>query len=152
MFFFLGFQFGKEFVEVLLVLDNLFFRGFCFSQTHDRADGKTEDRADIGASLFRFDALPALVGIFAVILYQPASRCQTTQTSTDATIEAATEMRVSFLTFCSNRSVVASIALRLAESIPDRSEENFSLTLPSCCRIRRMEDCISRLSVCSTVR
>ena len=120
VFFFIGFQFSEELVEVLFVLDDLLFHGICFSQTHDRADGETKDRADIGASLFRFDALPALVGIFAVILYQPASRCQTTQTSTDATIEAAIEMRVSFLTFCSNRSVVASIALRLAESIPDR--------------------------------
>ena len=119
--FFLGFQFGKKLVEVLFVLDDLFFRGFCFSQTHDCADGKPKDRTDIGASLFRFHALPALVGIFAVILYQPASKCQTTQTNTDATIEAATEMRISFLTFCSSREVVASIALRLSESIPDSS-------------------------------
>ena len=67
MFFFLGFQFGEELVEVLFVLNSLFF-GFGFSQTHDCADGKTEDRADIGASLFRFDALPAFIGIFAVVL------------------------------------------------------------------------------------
>ena len=66
--FFLGFQFGQEFIEVLLVLDDLFFRGFCFSQTHDRADGETKDCADIGASLFCFDALPAFIGIFAVVL------------------------------------------------------------------------------------
>ena len=68
MFFFLGFQFSKELVEVLFVLDSLFFREFCFSQAHDCADGETEDRADIGASLFCFDALPAFIGIFAVVL------------------------------------------------------------------------------------
>ena len=66
--FFLGFQFSQEFIEVLLVLDDLFFRGFSFSQTHDCADGETEDRANIGASLFCFDALPAFIGIFAVVL------------------------------------------------------------------------------------
>ena len=68
VFFFLGFQFSQEFIEVLLVLDDLFFRGFCFSQTHDCADGEAKDRADIGASLFRLDTLPALVRIFTVIL------------------------------------------------------------------------------------
>ena len=67
MFFFLGFLFSEELVEVLFVLDDLFFREFCFSQAHDCADGETKDCADIGASLFRFDALPALIGIFAVI-------------------------------------------------------------------------------------
>ena len=66
MFFFLGFQFSEELVEVLLILNSLFF-SFGFGQCHGCADGKTKDCADIGASLFRFDALPALIGIFAVI-------------------------------------------------------------------------------------
>ena len=68
VFFFIGFQFSQELVEVLLVPDNLFFRGFAFSQTHDRADGKTKDRSYVGTSLFCFDPLTALIGIFAVIL------------------------------------------------------------------------------------
>lgn len=66
VFFFLGFQLSQELVKVLFVLDNRFF-GFCFGQSYDCADGETEDRANIGTSLFCFDPLPALIGVFAVI-------------------------------------------------------------------------------------
>ena len=139
VFFFLGFQFSQELVEVLLVLDDLFFRRFGVSQTHNRADGKTKDRADIGAGMFRFHALAALFGIFAVIFDQPTQCCKAMQTSTDRATELTAVQMTIFLTLLSSRSMNCRISPLLSESILDRSEENCSLTLPSCCSVRRME-------------
>ena len=69
LFFFLGFQFGKEFIEVLLVLDGLLFlRRLVFGQCHGCADGKTQDRTHIGTRLFCLDSLLPFFGIFTVIL------------------------------------------------------------------------------------
>ena len=67
--FFLGFQFSKEFVEVLLVLNGLLFlRGSVLGQCHGCADGKSQNRSHIGASLFCLDSLLSFFWIFAVVL------------------------------------------------------------------------------------
>ena len=114
LFFFLGFQFGKEFVEVLLVLDGLLFlRGSVLGQRHGCADGETQDRTHIGASLFCLDSLLPFFGIFAVILDQPTSRCQTAQTSTESATDATDVVTRSFLILLSSTEVTASIDLRL---------------------------------------
>ena len=69
LFFFLGFQFGKELVEILLVLNGLLFlRGLGFGQCHGCADGETQNRSYIGASLFCLDSLLSFFRIFAVVL------------------------------------------------------------------------------------
>lgn len=114
LFCFLGFQLSQELIEILLVLNGLlFFRGLMLGQCHGCADGKTKDRSHIGASLFRFYALAAFFGIFAVILDQPTSRCQTTQTSTDSAADATEVVNRSFLILLSSAEVTASIDLRL---------------------------------------
>lgn len=87
LFFFLGFHLGKELVEVLLVLDGLFFRGLGFCQCHGCANGEAEDGTHIRAGLFRLDTLAPFFGIFAVILDQPTKCRKTTQTSTDRAAE-----------------------------------------------------------------
>ena len=69
VFFFLGFQFGKELVEVLLVLNGLLFlRDLGFGQCHGGADGETQNRSYIGTSLFCLDSLLSFFRIFAVVL------------------------------------------------------------------------------------
>ena len=131
--FFLSFQFGKELVEVLLVLNGLLFlRDLGFGQCHGGADGETQNRSYIGASLFCLDSLLPFFGIFAVILDQPTSRCQTTQTSTDSAADATDVVTRSFLILLSSAEVTASIDLRLLRRVSEISEECFSLALPSC--------------------
>ena len=133
LFFFLGFQFGKKLVEVLLVLDGLLFlRGLGFGQCHGCADGETKDGAHIGASLFCLDSLLPFFGIFTVILNQPTSRCQTAQTSTESATDATDVVTRSFLILLSSAEVTASITLRLLCRVSEISEECFSLALPSC--------------------
>ncbi len=69
--FLLGIHLRQKFIEVLLVQDCLFF---ALGQRHGGANDKTEDGSHIGTVLLRFDPLPAFLGVFAVVLYQPASR------------------------------------------------------------------------------
>ena len=77
--FFLSFQLSKELIEVLLVLNGLLLlRRLGFGQCHGGADGETQNRSYIGASLFCLDSFLPFFGIFAVILDQPNSRCQST--------------------------------------------------------------------------
>lgn len=129
----------KELIEVLFILDGLFFRGSGFGQSHGSADGKAKNRTDIGTVLLRKDALSLLFRIFTVILNQPAKCRKAMQASVDRATElTAVAMRIFIIFFC-RLDVTVSIALRLSESILDSSEEYFSLTLPSCCRVLRME-------------
>ena len=131
--FFLGFQLSKEFVEVLLVLDDLlFFRGLMIGQCHGGTDGKSQNRSHIGASLFCLDSFLPFFGIFTVILNQPTSRCQTTQTSTESATDTTEVVTRSFLILLSRAEVTASIDLRLLRRVSEISEECFSLALPSC--------------------
>lgn len=113
----------KELIEVLFILDGLFFRGPGFGQSHGSADGKAKNRTYIGANLLRLDALMAFFGIFTVISNQPTSRCQTTQTSTDNAADATDVVMRSFFSFLSTSEATVSIALRLVRRVSEISEE-----------------------------
>lgn len=130
--FFFGFQFSEKLIEVLLVLDGLFFRGFGFGQCHSCTNNKTGNCTDIGADLLRLDALTAFFGIFAVIFDQPTQCCKAMQTSTDRATELTAVPMMSFLILLSSRCVSSRISLRLSESSSEVLEKFCSLTLPSC--------------------
>ena len=122
--FFLSFQLSKELVEVLLVLNGLLFlRGSVLGQCHGCADGETQNRSYIGTSLFCLDSFLPFFGIFAVVLDQPTSRCQTTQTSTESAADATDVVTRSFLILLSSAEVTASIDLRLLCRVSEISEE-----------------------------
>ena len=106
LFIFLGFYLSQKFIEVLLILNGLFFwRGLILTQRHSCADYQTQYRTDISTVLLSKDALSFLFRIFTVILNQPTSRYQTAQTSNDRTAELTAVPIMSFLMLFSSRFV-----------------------------------------------
>ena len=105
LFIFLGFYLSQKLIEVLLILDSLFFRGLGFGQSHGRTDYQSQRRPDIRTILLCKDAKPFLFRIFAVIGNQPTSRYQTAQTSNDRTVELTAVPIMSFLMLFSSRFV-----------------------------------------------
>lgn len=110
LFIFLGFYLSQKLIEVLLILDSLFFRGLGFGQSHGRTDYQSQRRPDIRTILLCKDANPFLFRIFAVIGNQPTSRYQTAQTSNDRTVELTAVPIMSFLMLFSSRFVSTRIS------------------------------------------